>query len=111
MPRAAFRAAAALGVAVAALIELTTPASAGGNLLWASASSVGKRWTVCAHDLAVRSSPNGPAFGYLYGPDQSFTIYDPGNFEFGGEWVRGHAWGGVNADGYVQNGWFCLNNS
>ncbi|WP_158778644.1 hypothetical protein [Streptomyces cellulosae] len=110
LPRVTFRVSAALAVAIAAVIGFTTPASAGGNLLWASGSSVGKRWTVCAQSLAVRSSPNGPAFGYLYGPDQTFTIYDSGNFEFGGEWVRGHAWGNVNADGYVQNGWFCFNN-
>ncbi|MGH3976396.1 MAG: hypothetical protein ACRDS9_24220, partial [Pseudonocardiaceae bacterium] len=85
-------------------------AYAGGPLLWANWDDIGKRWTVCAHDLAVRATPGGEPIGYLYGPNETFRIKDPGQAEFGNEWVRGHAFGKVNRDGYVQNGWFCINN-
>ncbi|MCL9762977.1 hypothetical protein [Frankia sp. AiPa1] len=97
----------ALAAAGALIAGLASTAFAGGPLLYASAGSVGQRWTVCSQDLAVRSSPGGSAFAYLHSP-QTFTIYDAGGGEFGGEWVYGHAWGDVNQDGYVQNGWFCL---
>jgi hypothetical protein len=99
--------------AVAALIGTASPAAAAGPLLHADGDDVGKRWTVCAQDLTVRSTPGGPVIGTLTGPQagrpaQSFTIDDP--TAQGGEWVHGHAWGHVNQDGYVQNGWFCPDN-
>lgn len=99
--------------AVGALISTASPASAAGSLLRAAADDVGKRWTVCAADVTVRSAPGGPAIGTLTGPQaggqaQSFTVTDPN--VHGGEWVRGHAWGNVNQEGYIQNGWFCADN-
>ncbi|EFC78990.1 hypothetical protein [Parafrankia sp. EUN1f] len=101
------RGAVTVAAAGALLGGLASTASAGGSLLWATPNSHGQRLAVCAQDLEVRSSPGGPAIGYLYGPNQTFTVYDAGAREFGGEWVLGHAWGNVNRDGYVQNGWFC----
>jgi hypothetical protein len=92
------------------LVAGTGPAAlAGGPYRNATAGDVGQRWGVCAHDLTVRQSPGGRVIGTLYGSDgarpaQSFTISGTG------EWVRGHAWGEVNRDGYVQNGWFCPDN-
>lgn len=92
-------------------------ASANGSQLSATAGDVGKRWTVCAQDLTVRDAPGGQVIGTLYGPQtggrpaETFTIHDAGPGESGGEWVRGHAWGNVNRDGYVQNGRFCSDNA
>ncbi|MBB4700810.1 hypothetical protein [Sphaerisporangium siamense] len=107
---------AGLGIAVttAVLAGTAVAAHAGGPLLYANGDDQGKRWTVCAETLTVRDAPGGRVIGTLYGPQsgpaQSFTIYDSGHDLTGPEWVRGHAYGYVNADGWVQNGWFCLSN-
>jgi hypothetical protein len=108
--RSAARASASLALAGALAVGAAGAAYAGGPLLWANWDDIGERWTVCARDLAVRTTPGGEPIGYLYGPNETFRIADPGRAEFGGEWVRGHAFGNVNKDGYVQNGWFCHNN-
>ncbi|MDQ1033205.1 hypothetical protein QF035_010787 [Streptomyces umbrinus] len=94
---------------VAALIlSVSPPAYAGGPYMWANGNSIGKRLTVCAQDLGVRGSPGSGAFAYLHHP-QTFTVENAGQYEFGGEWVYGFAWGDVNRRGWVQNGWFCNN--
>ncbi|MGW4271708.1 hypothetical protein ACWEGQ_04925 [Streptomyces seoulensis] len=83
-----------------------TAAYAGGPYLWANDGHVGKRLTVCAATLDVRSSYGGAAFARLT-QGETFTVHQ--NYaEFGSEYVRGFAWGTVNAEGYVQNGWFCF---
>lgn len=91
----------------ALMLAVTQSAAyAGGPDRWAQYSDVGKRLTVCAQTLDVRSSYGGTPFAQLtYG--QTFTVYQ--NYaEFGSEYVRGFAWGNVNTEGYVQNGWFCF---
>lgn len=93
-------------VLTALMLAVTQSAAyAGGPYRWANSGDVGKRLTVCAQTLDVRSSYGGTAFAQLtYG--QTFTVHQ--NYaEFGSEYVRGFAWGNVNAEGYVQNGWFC----
>lgn len=98
----------ALTVAVLLLtLALAAPAQAGGPWLYANGNHEGKRLKVCADSLAVRHSAGGGAFAYLHRP-QTFLVKYSGQREFGGEWVYGFAYGGVNAHGWVQNGWFCL---
>ncbi|MFD1545919.1 NPP1 family protein [Nonomuraea guangzhouensis] len=94
------------------LMNAASAAHADGPHLSATAGDVGKRWAVCAKDVTVRDSPGGRMIGTLYGPQQgrpaqSFTITGVAQ---GGQWVSGHAWGHVNKDGYLQNGWFCREN-
>ncbi|MEU5255520.1 hypothetical protein [Streptomyces longwoodensis] len=108
MPRAALAGllTAVTAVLTALMLALTQSAAyAGGPYRWAHDGNVGQRLTVCAQTLEVRSSYGGPAFARLtYG--QTFTMHQ--NYaEFGSEYVRGFAWGNVNAEGFVQNGWFC----
>jgi hypothetical protein len=93
-------------VLAALMLAVTQSAAyAGGPHRWAQYSDVGKRLTVCAQTLDVRSSYGGTPFAQLTS-GQTFTVYQ--NYaEFGSEYVRGFAWGNVNAEGYVQNGWFC----
>ncbi|MFD3611181.1 hypothetical protein ACFWXA_24490 [Streptomyces atroolivaceus] len=93
-------------VLTALMLTVTQSAAyAGGPHRWAQYSDVGQRLTVCAQTLDVRSSYGGTPFAQLTS-GQSFTVYQ--NYaEFGSEYVRGFAWGNVNAEGYVQNGWFC----
>ncbi|MDH6228981.1 hypothetical protein M2169_006037 [Streptomyces sp. MJP52] len=93
-------------VLAALMLAVTQSAAyAGGPHRWAQYSDVDKRLTVCAQTLDVRSSYGGTPFAQLTN-GQTFTVYQ--NYaEFGSEYVRGFAWGNVNAEGYVQNGWFC----
>jgi hypothetical protein len=88
------------------LALVVSPAIAGGPLRYANWNDVGRRMSICAQDLAVRSYPGGPAFAYMYS-GQTILIKDAGQVEFGGEWVYGFVYGNVNAHGYIQNGWFC----
>jgi hypothetical protein len=93
-------------------MSVTTAAHAAGPQLSATTGDIGKRWTICAQDITLRDSPGGRVIGTLYGPArggpaQTFSIT---GMTHGGEWVRGHAWGHVNKDGYLQNGWFCQDN-
>ncbi|MET9222485.1 hypothetical protein ACIQCJ_19115 [Streptomyces sp. NPDC093221] len=94
-------------VFTAVMLTVTQSAAyAGGPYLWANDGNIGQRMTVCAQTLDVRSSYGGTPFNHLtYG--QTFTVHQ--NYaEFGSEYVRGFAWGNVNAEGFVQNGWFCF---
>ena len=63
----------------------------------------GQTETVCADELAVRSTAGGAWFDYLYRGDH-FLVY---RVSPSGQWVYGHAYGRVHADGWVHNGWFC----
>ncbi|HEY2698995.1 MAG TPA: hypothetical protein VGJ45_26290 [Pseudonocardiaceae bacterium] len=49
----------------------------------------------------MRTAPLGPWMGTLYKP-QTFLVE-----QLDGDWVRGFAYGDINRDGWVQNGWFC----
>jgi hypothetical protein len=62
---------------------------------------VGQRMEVCAASLAVRTAPLGPWMGTLAKP-QTFLVK-----QLDGDWVYGFAYGDINRDGWVQNGWFC----
>jgi hypothetical protein len=62
---------------------------------------VGVRETVCAVDLELRVKPGGARMGTLHKP-QTFLVK-----EVSGEWVFGFAYGDINHDGWVQDGWFC----
>ncbi|WP_405057422.1 hypothetical protein OG474_32435 [Kribbella sp. NBC_01505] len=84
--------AAALLVAGAGLTAV--PANAAGG-------TVGVRETVCAQDLELRVKPQGARMGTLHKP-QTFLVK-----EIHGEWVFGFAYGDINHDGWVQDGWFC----
>ncbi|MGA8116683.1 MAG: hypothetical protein WCA46_23865 [Actinocatenispora sp.] len=76
------------------LLTVASPAQAA----W---GSPGGRYTVCAVDLAVRDAPAGTPFNTLT-TGQTFQI------DFvSGSWARGFAYGNVNANGWVENGWFC----
>jgi hypothetical protein len=86
--------ASALAVAVVGLLACALPAQAANGV-------VGQRMEVCADSLAVRTAPLGPWMGTLYKP-QTFLVE-----QLDGDWVRGFAYGDINRDGWVQNGWFC----
>ncbi|MEV4397566.1 hypothetical protein [Nonomuraea sp. NPDC049607] len=74
-------------------------AHAAGPYPYAGADDVGRRLTVCADDLMVRDFVGNLRRG------QGFTVkgFD-GAYK---EWVYGFAYGNVNANGWVENGWFC----
>jgi len=78
----------------AALVATATPAQAANG-------TVGQREVVCAQSLSVRTEPLGAWMGSLSYPE---TFYVK---EVRGEWVYGFAYGHVNRNGWVQNGWFC----
>ncbi|MET9477490.1 hypothetical protein ACFYWN_40705 [Streptomyces sp. NPDC002917] len=61
----------------------------------------GVRMTVCADSLYVRTDPGGAWMGTLSYP-QTFDVKN-----VSGDWVYGFAYGNVNRNGWVQNGWFC----
>lgn len=86
--------AAAAVLAASAVVASTSPASAADG-------TVGVRETVCAQDLYVRTAPLGAWMGTLY-QGQTFLVE-----EVDGSWVYGFAYGYVNRNGWVQNGWFC----
>jgi hypothetical protein len=88
-------------VAGAALIASALPASARDGI-------IGDRMTVCPQSLPnqvlpVRTQPLGADAGSLVYPE-TFLVKrtDPS-----GEWVYGFAYGDINADYWVQNGYFC----
>jgi hypothetical protein len=83
-------------VAGSALAATAVPASAANAV-------IGDRMTVCAQSLTVRTEPLGPWMGVLSYP-QTFLAErtDPS-----GDWVYGFAYGDINADGWVENGYFC----
>jgi hypothetical protein len=83
-----------LSAATLAMVVSAVPASADNG-------TVGERETVCAESLAVRTAPVGAWMGTLTHP-QTFLVK-----EVRGDWVYGFAYGHVNRNGWVQNGWFC----
>lgn len=95
-----------LVMAVALCLALTGPAHAGGPYKYAIGQDMGRRLTVCAQSLGVRSSEGGQIFAYLHNP-QTFDVKWV-RYEFNNEWVYGFAYGHVNRHGWVQNGWFCF---
>jgi hypothetical protein len=90
------RAAAGVALAGAAMIAAAVPAVADNG-------TPGQVEQVCANDLAVRDTAGGAWFDYLY-RGENFLVY---RVSPSGQWVYGHAYGHVHADGWVQNGWFC----
>jgi hypothetical protein len=82
------------GVAALALTAVIQPALAANGV-------VGERMTVCAQTLDLRTAPLGPWQGTLY-HGQTFLVES-----LDGDWVYGFAYGDINRDGWVQNGWFC----
>lgn len=86
--------AAAVLTAMAGLLVGAQPAQAANGV-------VGQRMEVCAESLSVRTAPLGPWMGTLYKP-QTFLVT-----QLDGDWVYGFAYGDINRDGWVQNGWFC----
>ncbi|MEU0153256.1 hypothetical protein [Micromonospora fulviviridis] len=86
------------GVAVAtavALLAVSSPAQAADG-------TVGARETVCAESLFVRTEPLGAWMGTLYA-GQTFLVKGPRS----GGYIYGFAYGHVNRNGWVQDGWFC----
>ncbi|WP_405009066.1 hypothetical protein [Kitasatospora sp. NBC_01539] len=67
----------------------------------AADGTVGRRETVCAHDLYVRTAPGGAWTGTLY-TGQTFLVERTQS-----GWVYGFAYGDINRHGWVQDGWFC----
>lgn len=63
---------------------------------------IGVRETVCAQDLYVRTEPNGAFMGTLY-KGQTFLVKGPRS----GGYIYGFAYGYINRNGWVQDGWFC----
>ena len=87
-----------LGVAAAtavALLAVSSPAQAANG-------TIGVRETVCAESLFVRTEPLGAWMGTLYA-GQTFLVKGPRS----GGYVYGFAYGHVNRNGWVQDGWFC----
>lgn len=90
-----------VGVALAALLS-TTALLATAAPAQAAYGRIGVRETVCAQDLYVRTEPNGAWMGTLY-KGQTFLVKGPRS----GGYIFGFAYGYVNRDGWVQDGWFC----
>jgi hypothetical protein len=90
---------ASLTVAAAALAASALMTTAGEAA--AANGTVGVRETVCAQDLYVRTEPVGAWMGTLY-QGQTFLVE-----QVNGSWVYGFAYGEINRQGWVQNGWFC----
>lgn len=98
----ALRSRAALAVAaVCATVAagMATPVLAAGGV-------PGQRMTVCADDLIVRSDipeRGGHYIGMLHrGETFRVDFVSPQ-----GGWAEGFAFGQVNQNGWVENGWFC----
>ncbi|MFF7215963.1 hypothetical protein ACFZAU_36405 [Streptomyces sp. NPDC008238] len=88
------RAATAVAALTAAVLATAAPARAADG-------TVGRRETVCAQDLYVRTAPLGAWTGTLY-KGQTFTVESKQ-----GAWAYGFAYGDINRRGWVQDGWFC----
>lgn len=80
---------------------LVAPGVAPGGARAAN-GTIGERETVCASDLFVRTEPNGAWMGTLY-QGQTFLVKGPRS----GGYIYGFAYGHVNRNGWVQDGWFC----
>ncbi len=85
----------AAAIAGVGVLAAATPAEAKNG-------TVGVRETVCAQTLHVRTAPNGPWMNTLsYG--ETFLVQGPSS----GGYIYGFAYGHINANGWVQDGWFC----
>jgi len=82
------------GLVAAALLGAAATANADNG-------TVGERETVCADTLHVRTDPGGAWFDTL-SRGQTFQVdrVIPG-------WAHGFAFGQINHEGWVQDGWFC----
>jgi hypothetical protein len=89
------------GAALAALLTTVTLSTTAAPAQ-AAYGRIGVRETVCAQDLYVRTEPNGAWMGTLY-QGQTFLVKGPRS----GGYIFGFAYGYVNRDGWVQDGWFC----
>ena len=59
--------------------------------------------TVCADSTYVRHTPTLTMIGTLF-KDQKITVK---RYDKSGKHAYGFAYGHVNRNGWVQNGWFC----
>ncbi|MEU9825263.1 hypothetical protein [Micromonospora chersina] len=87
-----------LGIAAATAVALLAVSSTAR----AADGTIGVRETVCAESLFVRTEPLGAWMGTLYA-GQTFLVKGPRS----GGYVYGFAYGHVNRNGWVQDGWFC----
>jgi hypothetical protein len=87
----------AVAALAATLVFLTVPSAA-----HAANGRIGVRETVCAQSLFVRTEPLGAWMGTLY-QGQTFLVKGPRS----GGYIYGFAYGHVNRNGWVQDGWFC----
>lgn len=88
---------AAIASAVVATALFAAPAAA-----QAANGTIGVRETVCAESLFVRTDPNGAWMGTLY-RGETFLVKGPRSSGY----IYGFAYGHVNRNGWVQDGWFC----
>jgi hypothetical protein len=91
---------------IAATVTALLAAAATAVLVAPAASAAPVPHTVhevCAQSLYVRAQPAGVVIGTLYRGDN----FDEQRADPSGEWLYGHAYGNVHADGWVENGWFC----
>jgi hypothetical protein len=93
---------AGLGAIALAAAVVVAPSSAQAEVTITACSNavVGYRQVVCAQTLAVRTAPGGAWMGELT-QGQSFQVE-----QVSGSWVYGFAYGHINRNGWVQNGWF-----
>lgn len=98
-PRASRRTRGWLGAVSAAVVVALLAAPAAAR---AANGTIGVRETVCANDLFVRTEPNGAWMGTLY-QGQTFLVKGPRS----GGYLYGFAYGHINRNGWVQDGWFC----
>ncbi|MBB5872950.1 mannose/cellobiose epimerase-like protein (N-acyl-D-glucosamine 2-epimerase family) [Allocatelliglobosispora scoriae] len=86
-----------VALAVATALVVLAPGTA-----IAANGTIGVRETVCAESLFVRTDPNGAWMGTLYA-GQTFLVKGPRS----GGYIFGFAYGHINRNGWVQDGWFC----
>lgn len=86
----------------ALLAAVIITAAAASPAAYAANGTIGERETVCANDLYVRTEPNGAWMGTLY-RGQTFLVKGPRS----GGYLYGFAYGHINRNGWVQDGWFC----
>lgn len=67
-----------------------------------SPATIGERETVCADSLNVRTGPSDGAFKGTLNWGETFTVTGRQ-----GDYVSGFAYGHINSEGWVQDGWFC----
>lgn len=87
----------AVAALAAALAVALTPAAA-----FAANGTIGVREAVCADSLFVRTEPLGAWTGTLY-RGETFLVKGPRS----GGYIYGFAYGHINRNGWVQDGWFC----